>query len=338
MVITMMSCDKCKETEPPVEEKDYSTGVWIINEGAFNGNNASIDVRMTSGEIVRDVFQSVNGFPLGDVLQRVYVHDGKGYAVINNSNKVVVFDARTFSLIREIEGLDYPRDVIVVDGNIFIAQGAMQGKVAQYNSAGQWVNEVEVGNGPERLFYAHNRIWVLNSGGWLTDNRVQTIDPSTMSIDHSWLVGDRPVDIEYEPNEGAVFVLSSGEIQYDANWNVIGHTAASISKFPGLNMPMSVSVGELGEHPRSFAINTQNNTLLLVNTNLDVFENNLNVVCTDCLIGDFYTIEADDNGQAYFTSVPDFTNASEIELYRLSDYSYIREFAGGIGTHQIILP
>jgi hypothetical protein len=338
MVITMMSCDKCKETEPPLEGKDYSTGIWFINEGAFNGNNASIDVRMTNGEIIRDVFQAVNGFPLGDVLQRVVVQDGIGYAVMNNSNKVVVFNAKTFALIREIDGLDYPRDLVVVNGKIFIAQGAMQGKVAQYTSTGQWINEVEVGNGPERLLYAQNRIWVLNSGGWLTDNRVQTIDPSTMTVDHTWTIGDRPIDVEYEPTEGAVFVLSGGEIQYDANWNIIGHTSASLSKFVGFNMPISVNVGEVGEHPRSFAINSQNNTLLLANTHLDVFESNLGLVCADCILGDFYSVDADDNGQAYLSLIPDFTNASEIEQYRLSDYSFVREFEGGIGTNQVVLP
>jgi hypothetical protein len=101
MLITMMSCDKSKETiDPPANERDYSTGLWIINEGAFNANNASIDVRMPNGEMVRDVFQFVNGFPLGDVLQKVLVHEGVGYAVLNNSNKVVVFDAKSFSMIR----------------------------------------------------------------------------------------------------------------------------------------------------------------------------------------------------------------------------------------------
>jgi hypothetical protein len=293
---------------------------------------------MTNGEIIRDVFQAVNGFPLGDVLQRVVVQDGIGYAVMNNSNKVVVFNAKTFALIREIEGLDYPRDLVVVNGKIFIAQGAMQGKVAQYTSTGQWINEVEVGNGPERLLYAQNRIWVLNSGGWLTDNRVQTIDPSTMTVDHTWTIGDRPVDVEYEPTEGAVFVLSSGEIQYDANWNIIGHTNASLSKWIGFNDPNTINVGINGDHPRSIAIASDDHVIWMANQGITVFQSNLNSLCTECISGDFYTVDTHQDGRVFITSVPDFSNSSSVMEYNASTYGLIRNFDGGLGTSAVIEP
>lgn len=338
VIVTLMSCDKCKEIEPPLPVLDYSSGIWMINEGAFNSNNASIDVRASNGEILRDVFQSVNGFPLGDVLQRVVVENGLAYAVLNNSNKVVVFDAKTFGWVRDIDGLDYPRDVAIVNGKIFIAQGAMQGKVSQYSSTGQWISDVEVGNGPERLLYAHNRLWVLNSGGWLTDNRVQTIDVTSMTVDNTWTVGDRPVDIEYEPTEGAIFVLASGETLYDANWNVTGHTDAMLSKFTGLNAPLTIPVSAVGDHPRSMALTAVDHNILLVNQHVSAFQSNLNPLCNECIPGSFYSIDADDDGNVFVTSMPDFTTASSVSQFDASDYSFVREFEGGVGTSAVFRP
>jgi hypothetical protein len=338
MVMTMMSCDKCKDQPNDITEKDYSTGLWMVNEGAFNGNNASIDVRMPSGELVRDVFQMVNGFPLGDVLQRVVVANDLAYAVLNNSNKVVVFKVKTFEWVRDITNLDYPRDVAVVNGKIYIAEGAMQGKVSCYSAAGQWLSEVAVGYGPERLLFAHDQLWVLNSGGWSLDNRVQTIDVNSMSVSNSWTVGDRPVDIEYNAMDGAVYVLSSGEIQYDANWNIVGHTQSTLSRFLGLSSPTSVVVGNLGEHPRSMAWSVFDSRILISNGSISMYDGNLSLLCASCIAGEFYTVDADAKGFASLTSVPDFTSASEVELYRISDNSYLKEWAGGIGTSAVFEP
>lgn len=338
LIVGLMSCDKCKEPVEPDANLDYAAGKWLINEGAFNGNNASIDVRMPDGTIKRDVFQAVNGFPLGDVLQRVVINNGIGYAVLNNSNKVVLFNASTFEYVREISGLDYPRDVAIIDGKIYIAEGAMQGKVSCYNTNGQYLNEVSVGNGPERLLFAENRLWVLNSGGWLTDNRVQTIDVSNLSVDHTWTVGDRPVDIEYDAVESAIFVLGSGEIQYDANWNITGHTDATLSKFSGLNDPSTIVVGANGDHPRSIAIAASAHRLLLVNQHVSAYEYNLNSLCTQCVSGPFYTIDVDDNGYAYLTSVPDFSTASAVNQYRISDYSFAKTWNASIGCSAVLTP
>jgi hypothetical protein len=338
LIIGLMSCDKCKEPVEPDSSIDYSVGKWMVNEGAFNGNNASIDVRMPNGSIERDVFQLVNGFPLGDVLQRVVISNGVGYAVLNNSNKLVIFNASTFKFIREITGLDYPRDVAIVDGKIYIAEGALQGKVSCYNANGQFLNEVAVGNGPERLLFAESRLWVLNSGGWLTDNRVQTIDLSNMSIDHTWTVGDRPVDIEYDALESTLFVLSSGEIQYDANWNITGHTDATLSKFNGLSDPLTVVVGINGDHPRSIGISASENRLLLVNQQVAAYGYDLNTLCTQCIIGPFYTIDLDESGYAYLTSVPDFSTSSSVSQYRSSDFSFLKEWSASIGCSAILTP
>ena len=338
IISIMTSCDKCKETETPNPEVDYSTGIWIINEGAFNGNNASIDVRMPNGAIEKDVFQMVNGFPLGDVLQRVVLDNGKGYAVLNNSNKVVVFDAKNFEFIREISGLDYPRDLTIANGKLYIAEGAMQGKVSCYSLSGQFQNEVVVGNGPERLLFAENRLWVLNSGGWLTDNRVQTIDLSTNTIDHTWMVGDRPIDIEYDAVESGVFVLCSGEVQYDANWNIIGHTDAQLAKFSGLNDPTIIGIGANGDHPRSMALSKSDQRVWVVNEHIASFEYNLNSLCTQCISGPFYSVDIDEAGSAYLTSVPDFTTSSSINQYKASDYSFSKTWEAGIGCSAVLNP
>lgn len=335
MALLLVSCDPFEpEPEPAL---DYSTGVWMINEGGFGQNNGSITIYQ-SGTRHSDPFFDANGISAGDVLQRV-IRFGNQFALVNNGgNKVAVGSAKSMRTQYEIINLDYPRDVVVSGDYLYIAQGAMAGKVSKYQlSNGAWVADVTVGNGPERMLITNNQLWVANSGGWLTDNTVSVIDLNTFQLQSTLYTGDRPSDMVYEANSGRVFVLGSGEIIYDANWNVTGHTAATLSGFESdLSSFGQIQVGVDGDHPKFMDVS--NGELLIVNGGLDAYTNTSDLICDDCIAGSFYSVDADDNGDVWLTSVPDYVSNATVSQYNWNNRSFKKNYIGGIATHSVLVP
>ena len=334
-LFVLTSCDPFEPAPNPYVI--YNNGVWMINEGGFGQNNGSITV-YSGGVRYADPFLEVNGAPAGDILQRV-VKEGNVYITVNNGgNKVVVGDASSLKVKYEIVALDYPRDVAVSGDFLYIAQGAMGGKVGKYNlSNGAWVSDVAVGNGPERLLEVNNQLWVANSGGWLTDNTISVIDLTTFQVTATLYTGDRPSDLVYEAQSGRVFALGSGETLYDGNWNVIGHTMATLSGFESdLSSFGQIQVGVDGDHPRFMDV--LNGEILVVNGGLDAYTNTSDLICEDCITGSFYSVDADEAGNVWLTSVPDYVSNSNVYQFNWSNRSLKKSYQGGIATQSVIVP
>lgn len=334
-LLVLTSCDPFEpEPDPTI---NYSNGVWMVNEGGFGQNNGSISVYY-NGARYSDPFFEANGTTAGDILQRV-IRSGSLFVAVNNGgNKVSVGNSSTMKVQYEITGLDYPRDVVVNGDFLYIAQGAMNGKVGKYQlSNGAWISDVVVGNGPERLLVVNNQLWVANSGGWLTDNTISVIDLTTFQLTATLYTGDRPSDLVYESQSGRVFALGSGETLYDGNWNVIGHTMATLSGFESdLSSFGQIQVGVDGDHPRFMDV--LNGEILVVNGGLDAYTNTSDLICNDCISGSFYSVDADETGNVWLTSVPDYVSNSNVYQYNWSNRTLKKSYQGGIATHSVIVP
>lgn len=122
MVIAMASCNKDpireRPVDPPVppDSASFKSGCFIINEGNFNWGNASVTfINLQTGSVEQDVFSAANQRSLGDVAQSMTVFNGRGYIVVNNSNKVEVVSLDDFKTIKTIQGFSSPRYFTVVD-------------------------------------------------------------------------------------------------------------------------------------------------------------------------------------------------------------------------------
>ena len=73
MLTTSCKPDDSSQDGATAMPYDLRDGLWWVNEGAFNGNNGSIDVITSDGRIAKDAFKQSNGTGLGDVLQRVTI-------------------------------------------------------------------------------------------------------------------------------------------------------------------------------------------------------------------------------------------------------------------------
>lgn len=158
---------------------DYSKGIFVVNEGGFGGTGTVTWHNPETGETMQDIFGAENNCAaLGQFVQSLSFHNGKGYIVVNAANKIVVVDARSFRLLDTIGGLSSPRFFMPAnDDYAYVSQwGAdgLSGSLAKINLSTNKVEKtIPVGSGPEKMLLSANDIlYVANSGGFGIDSNV----------------------------------------------------------------------------------------------------------------------------------------------------------------------
>lgn len=337
LALAALTITSCKKEEEEEEAKSYSKGIFFVNEGSFGNNNASIDWLYNS-ERENDVFFEVNGVGLGDVLQDLVFYGEYGFAVMNNSQKVVQFRRRDFKIIREIDGFSYPRHILVAsDGFAYLTNGSLEGTVEKIDiSTGQVVGSVAVGNGPEMLVEAQGKLIVCNSGGWGNDNSVTIIDLSTFQEVTTLFVGDRPTDMVVDAMDD-VWILCAGQVFYDANWNITGHTEARLAVMnpSTLSTLQNLGVGVEGDHPTQLEISPDGNTVYFANNG--VFALNIGAdIPVEIIAESGYGLSVrPSNGEIWVAGPANFVSNSTVYRYASSGAS-LSTFTGGIGTREIV--
>ncbi len=99
LLLGFTACDS--DNNQDYHDSDQPTLVDSIRyfatcEGNYTRGNASITAIMNDGSVRQNLFQSINGRPLGDVAQSMSLIDDNFYIVLNNSAKVEVVDDKQF--------------------------------------------------------------------------------------------------------------------------------------------------------------------------------------------------------------------------------------------------
>ena len=258
-ILTTIFVSCSKDDENPIDT-GYLHGVFITNEGGFMNNNGSISYYdIDSGKVTNNLFQIINGYGLGDVVQSFGVAGSKGFIVVNNSQKVEVVDMESFQSLGTITGVDYPRYFIGIDNDKgYLSNGSFAGKVYIINLVTlDLTDSIDVGNGPENIVKSGNYLFVANSGGWTNDSTVSVIDVTTDQVIETIHVGDNPTDLVVDKN-GDIWVLCKGKVVYDQNWNITDETDSKLVKINGSNRSVEETfvVGQTGDffNPSRLAI------------------------------------------------------------------------------------
>jgi YVTN family beta-propeller protein len=338
ITMVLFSCKKDEEEITP--EVPVTLGFYVLNEGAFQQNNASISYLATNEQIQSDPYFDANGVPLGDVLQS-YVSTGNlGYAVLNNSNKIEVFNKSNWENVATIEGINYPRYIVNgPNGKLYVSAGSFAGSVHVINPISNTVEAtIAVGNGPERMLVHNGKLYVCNSGGWLEDNTVSVIDLATNSVVSTITVGDRPMDIDIDA-DNVVWVLCSGKTVWNVEFTeIIEETAAQLVKIDATNNDVLASgdVGVIGDHPKHMEIGNNSNTLYYLNNKIYSFNTAGGELPGTVLIDqNFNSLDLRDGEDLWLTSIPNFTTSSTLFCYSLSG-SLLNQWTAGIGTNGVV--
>lgn len=173
----------CKKVIVSAGPGNYTDGVFVVNEGPFGGTGSITWHNPETGETVQDVFAKANGGAvLGQFVQSLTLHKGKGYVVVNGANKVYVVDAVSFEYIDTIGGLFLPRFMLPLDDNTALVSqwGAdgLTGSVAIVDLATRQITQtIPTGKGPEKMIrQANGLVVVANSGGFGVDSTVSILN------------------------------------------------------------------------------------------------------------------------------------------------------------------
>lgn len=336
----VQGCKKNNEDEVPLEPETVRSGMMVACEGSFGQNNASLHWLGDDGSARTNVYQAANGSSPGDVLQIIRCFNDKVYLVVNNSQKVEVVSGTDFASIATISGCDYPRDVHVVNGQKgYISNGNLEGELLIFNPNSNAISgSIEVGFGPEEIAANDSYVFVANSGGWGSDNRVSVINPINDEVLTHVTVGDRPVALETD-YQGNVWVLCAGAITYDENWNVVDETPAELMRIDGQShvVTASVQVGEIGDHPSQMAINGGGTKLYVANGELLAFDIPNGVWNPSTIAGDaFASVGVHPiTGEVFLAGSPDYVSNDDIFVYS-PDGNLLRSSTLGIAPRAFV--
>lgn len=111
LVLVFYACVKDKPT--PVNsatvQLSLAKKVYVVNEGNYGSGNSSISLYdPVTGQVIENIYHSVNNSNIGDVAQSISFVNGKFYIVVNNSSKIIACD-KQFKKLAQISGLLSPR-------------------------------------------------------------------------------------------------------------------------------------------------------------------------------------------------------------------------------------
>lgn len=211
LIVGVISCkDEPTETDPKPQTDNYSGTVLICNEGNFQAGNASLSAyNPTTGFFNDDIFKTINGTNLGDVVQSVFeIAPGKLGIVVNNSSKIVVIESATLKFVKEIGNLGSPRIGLrskIVNDRAYISD-LFSKKIHVINTSTLEINNtIDFPYWSEHMFEATDRLWITAP----SQDKIYALDVTSGQITDSILVGYYANGIQIDKDNN-LWVLSAG--------------------------------------------------------------------------------------------------------------------------------
>lgn len=215
LCLTLASCHKDKSA--PANTTPVSSGLFVLNQGGFQGNNSTLSVYdYATKTVVADKFSAVNGRGLGDTGNDIETYGSKTYIVVNVSSNLEVINTKTAKSIAKIPFFTnttarQPRNIVFYKGNAFVS--VYDGKVDVIDTNTLAITKsITVGANPEQMAISNGKLYVANSGGLqLTfSNTVSVIDLGTLTVIKTLTVGTNPLAVAADAY-GEVYVTAQGD-------------------------------------------------------------------------------------------------------------------------------
>ncbi len=197
------------DSENPPIWGDLNNHIFVLNEGNFGSSNGSLTaVSRETGLVWNNIFEMVNNFQLGDVVQSMTFHNGKAYIVVNNSEKIEVVDASTFESEGTIEGLPAPRYFLPINNDKAYVTNFTIGNMTTLSIIDLKTNEITktipTGWG-EQMVMSDGKVFV----GIMNSFDMMVIDAATDEVLQTLSVTYSPNSLQVDRN-GKVWSLSDG--------------------------------------------------------------------------------------------------------------------------------
>lgn len=240
ILATILSLGACREDQvvilsekvpvAPPEIQGGLVGFYLLNEGNMGSNKCTLDfMNLQTGVYHRNIYGEANpDVPkeLGDVGNDIAIYGNRLYAVINCSNKVEVMDKWTAKRIGQVDipncrYIRFDGDYAYVTsyaGPVLLTPNYDQiGYVAKVDTATlQVVARCEVGFQPDELEIVNGRIYVANSGGYMSPNYETTVSVIDLETFQEVKRIEVAVNLHHlsADSHGLLWVSSRGDYEY----------------------------------------------------------------------------------------------------------------------------
>jgi len=335
IVLTLLvSGISCTKDEDKSVKGAFSNGLFIVNEGAFQTGTGTITYFDPDSSLVKqDIFELINGRPLGNIAQSLTLYNGKGYIVINNAAKVEVVDAATFKSTGTITGLQYPSQFLPINSQkAYVSDWS--GSIAVIDLQSNTVlSNIAAGTGPDAMVKSGNYVYVANTGGFNVDSTITVIDFTTDKVVKTIEVGDVPIGIKAD-NQGRIWVLCKGRGY--ASWPAPGDTPGRLVRIDPVTLEISLTFLFINttDHPERLVINKQKTRLyFLYNSGIYYFDLTKAFPAPELLTPTryFYSLGYENKtGYLYACDAKDFSHDGIVIRYNAENGSVVDSIQSGI--------
>ena len=200
----------------------YGDGVFITCDGAFPSGTGVVSFYNRKDPATTDIFaKENNGAALGNTVQSMSIYEGKAYVMVNNANKMVVVDAKTFQNATTVSGINYPHQFIAIDKTrSYVSEWGekgLKGAVKVYDLVNKtFVKTILTGgSGAGSMLRTGSTMWVINNSGLnftKPDSTIVLIDIDRDSVTKTIKVGASPNSMVYDVNGDLWVLCGSGRL------------------------------------------------------------------------------------------------------------------------------
>lgn len=259
------ACDDTDKIVDPTEVPPSQTNkLMILCEGSFNGINSTLAYYdLSTKNIDKDFFNTVNGRGLGDTANDILKYGSKIYIVVNVSGSIEVLDAKSGRSIKNIDmktstgESKQPRYAAAYGGKVYVT--SFDDTVTRIDTATLAIDgSVKVGRDPDGICIKNHKIYVANSGGldYATrnyDTTVSIIGLQNFTVEKTIEVGTNPYQV-FADSEGDVYVTTRGNYvdiaptfkKISPNYEVTAINNVQVSEFTIVNDKAYILYNEWG--------------------------------------------------------------------------------------------
>jgi YVTN family beta-propeller protein len=183
-------------------------GLFLLNEGNYMAGNGSLSFySFKSSTIHNDLFNEINGRPLGDIPNSVTLSGDRVFIVVNNSGKIEVTERATLRSLSTIKDLGSPRRILAVGGNKAYVTNLRSKKITILDLENFSVSGyIDIRRSSEAITMVRNKVYVSS---WESGDEIIVIDPLSNKVSDSIRVGNEPESMAVDKNQ-RLWVLCSG--------------------------------------------------------------------------------------------------------------------------------
>jgi DNA-binding beta-propeller fold protein YncE len=221
LIALFLSFNACKPADETTSGS-YESGVFITCDGVFPTGTGFVSFYNRKDAAQTDIFGKENGgAALGNTVQSMAIYGGKAYTMVNNANKIVITDARTFQAPETVTGINYPHQFLPIDKNrAYVSEWGekgLKGALKVYD----FVNKTFVktiptgGSGAGNMLKIGSTVWVINNSGLnftKADSTIAIIDVDRDSVTKTLKVGSSPNSMVQDVNGDLWVLCGSGKL------------------------------------------------------------------------------------------------------------------------------